>query len=74
MPLAIKHLQAVAEDPSADPDLKAMNTALLASAEGDWDKAADTLRQIVEDNPENFVVRVLNAKCQYSLAHREDRR
>ena len=37
--MATKHFSAVVEDPTADLPLKTMNAALLASAEGDWEKA-----------------------------------
>ena len=56
--LAARHFAAVAEDPSADMSMKAMNEALQASAEGDWNTAADALRTALASNPENYVVRV----------------
>ena len=54
--MAIKHFTAVVEDPTAEPSLKAMNTALLASAEGDWDRATNALRQVIQNDPDNYTV------------------
>ena len=53
--MAAQHLAAVAEDPTADPVQKIMNTALFASAEGDWQRAATELQKILATDPENFV-------------------
>ena len=54
--MAIKHFTAIVEDPTVEPSLKAMNAALLASAEGDWDRATNALRQIIQNDPDNYVV------------------
>ena len=54
---AVKHLTIVADDPTAEPSLKAMNAALLASAEGEWEQATAALREILRNDPENYVVR-----------------
>ena len=54
--MAIKHFTAIVEDPTVEPSLKAMNAALLASAEGDWDRATNALRQIIQNDPDNHVV------------------
>lgn len=35
-----------------------MNTALLASAEGDWTRADSILRTVLKEDADNFVVRV----------------
>lgn len=56
--MAIKHFTAVVQDPSTEPSVKAMNAALLASAEGDWERASNALRQIIQNDPENFVVSI----------------
>ncbi|KAF7794258.1 hypothetical protein EIP86_005391 [Pleurotus ostreatoroseus] len=53
--MAIKHFTAIVEDPTVEPSLKAMNAALLASAEGDWDRATNALRQIIQNDPDNYV-------------------
>ncbi|OBZ74047.1 Trafficking protein particle complex subunit 12 [Grifola frondosa] len=53
--MAAMHFSAVAGDPAADLVLKAMNTALLASADGDWQRATDELRRILAADPENYV-------------------
>ena len=34
-----------------------MNAALLASAEGEWEQATAALREILRNDPENYVVR-----------------
>ena len=63
MSMAIKHFEEVSQDETADPALKTMDAALLASAEGDWERAAEALRQIVDNDPENFVVCI----CVFTL-------
>ncbi|KAL4248106.1 hypothetical protein ABKN59_007783 [Abortiporus biennis] len=45
----------VAQDPTAPTSLKAMNGALIASAEGSWDQAATILKKLVEEDDENYV-------------------
>jgi uncharacterized protein HemY len=56
--MAAKQFAIVDEDPVADQAMKDMNAALLASAEGDWTQASSILRRILEEDAENFVVRV----------------
>jgi trafficking protein particle complex subunit 12 len=46
----------VAADPSATEDMKQMNAALLASAEGHWMEASDNLKAILENDSDNYVV------------------
>ena len=53
---ATKHFSLVAADPTATEDLKRMNAALLASAEGQWTEASDNLKAILEKDSENYVV------------------
>ncbi|KAF8159461.1 hypothetical protein B0H34DRAFT_655232 [Crassisporium funariophilum] len=53
--MASKHFELVAADPNADETLKQMNTALLASAEGDWSEASNILKAILEKDTENYV-------------------
>ncbi|KAL0953818.1 hypothetical protein HGRIS_004998 [Hohenbuehelia grisea] len=48
------HFKAVEADPAADGALKRMNAALLASANGDWDTATQGLREIVQQESENY--------------------
>ena len=55
---ATKHFSLVAADPTATEDMKQMNAALLASAEGHWTEASDNLKAILEKDPENYVVRL----------------
>ena len=45
--MAVKHFTAVVEDPTAEPTLNSMNAALLACAEGDWEKATMVLRGLL---------------------------
>ncbi|THG97246.1 hypothetical protein EW026_g4723 [Hermanssonia centrifuga] len=52
--MAMKHFAAVAQDTTAEPSLKAMDAALLASAEGDWERATNALRQIVQNDSDNY--------------------
>ena len=56
--MAAQHFAIVGKDPAAEQTMKDMNAALLASAEGDWTKADTILRKIIEEDAENFVVRV----------------
>lgn len=65
MEMAIKHFSAVSQDPTAEPGLKAMNGALLACAEGDWDKANNILRQIIHSEPDNYVVCNISTRNTY---------
>lgn len=53
---ATKHFSLVAADPTATEDMKQMNAALLASAEGRWTEASDDLKAILEKDSENYVV------------------
>ena len=53
---ATKHFSLVAADPTATEDMKQMNAALLASAEGRWTEAIDNLKAILEKDSENYVV------------------
>ncbi|KAI0343024.1 hypothetical protein BDW22DRAFT_1393758 [Trametopsis cervina] len=53
--MAIKHFSAVVQDPTADVGLKTMNAALLAAAEGHWEEANTALRQILQDDPDNYL-------------------
>jgi predicted Zn-dependent protease len=60
--MAAKHFALVEDDPSADDTLKTMNAALLASSEGDWIEASEKLREILEKDAEDYVVR--NCFCE----------
>ncbi|KZT71978.1 hypothetical protein DAEQUDRAFT_665146 [Daedalea quercina L-15889] len=53
--MATKHFAEVWNDPTADPLLKHMNAAVLAAADGDWLKATDELKKMLDADPENFV-------------------
>jgi trafficking protein particle complex subunit 12 len=53
--MAVKHFSAVVQDPTAEPSLKTMNAALLAAAEGDWGKANQAFRQILDAEPDNYL-------------------
>ncbi|KAF9006134.1 hypothetical protein BDQ17DRAFT_1352805 [Cyathus striatus] len=52
--MAAKHFAVVETDPTADIGQKQMNTALLASAQGEWEKATKTLRELIERDSRNF--------------------
>ncbi|THV02479.1 hypothetical protein K435DRAFT_817676 [Dendrothele bispora CBS 962.96] len=52
---ATTHFAAVDADPSADQTLKDMNKALLASANGEWKYASETLKKLLENDPDNYV-------------------
>lgn len=49
----------VAQDSNASFSLKSTNAALLAAAEGEWEKAMGLLKGLVEKDEDNFVVRML---------------
>jgi len=53
--MATKHFSLVAADPNATEDMNQMNTALLASAEGNWVEASDSLKAILEKDSDNYV-------------------
>jgi hypothetical protein len=55
--MAAKQFAMVEADPSAEDTLKTMNAALLASSEGDWIQASEKLREILEKDADNYVVR-----------------
>ena len=60
---ATKHFSLVAADPTATEDMKQMNAALLASAEGQWTEASDSLKAILEKDSENYVVCLISFFC-----------
>ena len=63
--MATKHFAEVWNDPTADPSLKHMNAAVLAAADGDWTKATEELKKMLDADPENFVVRI-RSKPRYA--------
>ena len=54
--MAARHFSEVAKDPAAEPTMKDMNAALFACADGQWERATTTLRQLLEKDAENYVV------------------
>lgn len=52
---AAAHFAAVEGDASVPQTLKDMNAALLACAEGNWARADELLRALVQAEPDNFV-------------------
>lgn len=52
--MAAKHFDIVDKNPTAEPALKDMNKALLASANGDWEAASNTLKKALSEDKENF--------------------
>ncbi|OAX34869.1 hypothetical protein K503DRAFT_697904 [Rhizopogon vinicolor AM-OR11-026] len=52
---AAMHFAAVESDASVPQTLKDMNAALLACAEGNWVRADELLRSLVQAEPDNFV-------------------
>ncbi|KAK0188654.1 hypothetical protein F5146DRAFT_1104142 [Armillaria mellea] len=54
--MATKHFSIVAADPSVDPSTKDLNAALLASVYGQWERASEVLRRILEKDAENYTV------------------
>ena len=61
---AAMHFAAVESDVNVPQTLKDMNAALLACAEGNWVRADELLRNLVQAEPDNFVVSaVLSVVC-----------
>jgi len=54
--MAAKQFAIVDADPNADAALKGMNAALMTSAEGNWVAASEILRQVIDEDAENYVV------------------
>ncbi|KAH6915927.1 hypothetical protein BKA70DRAFT_1254199 [Coprinopsis sp. MPI-PUGE-AT-0042] len=54
VPAAAKHFEAVDQDPSADERQKKINSALLSSARGEWDSAVDVLKEMIEQDNEDY--------------------
>ncbi|KAJ3533399.1 hypothetical protein NMY22_g7347 [Coprinellus aureogranulatus] len=52
---ASEHFRQVEDDPAADERQKLMNSAVLLSAEGDWDKAAAVLQGLLKNDAEDYV-------------------
>lgn len=53
---AAHHFASVEADPNASQNVKDMNSALLASAQGDWPRASKLLKGLLVDDAENYVV------------------
>ncbi|TFK48533.1 hypothetical protein OE88DRAFT_1634832 [Heliocybe sulcata] len=52
--VAARHIAEVEANPAASEAMKSMNAAMLATAEGDWPRAADALQRVLEKDPDNF--------------------
>jgi hypothetical protein len=53
---ASQHFAAVESDTNASQDTKDMNAALLASAEGNWPRATELLKDLLAADSDNYVV------------------
>jgi hypothetical protein len=53
---ATQHFVAVEADPESSQEVKDMNAALLASAEGDWSRASELLKGLSVADSDNYVV------------------
>ncbi|KAM6497132.1 hypothetical protein JOM56_007605 [Amanita muscaria] len=53
--LAARHFAAASKDPAVEPTMKEMNAALFACADGQWERASETLRGLLEKDAENGV-------------------
>jgi trafficking protein particle complex subunit 12 len=53
---ATQHFVAVEADPESSQEVKDMNAALLASAEGDWPRASELLKGLLVADSDNYVV------------------
>lgn len=54
IPKAAEHFKIVASCADVEPGTVAMNTALLCSASGDWQRAEAALREVLEQDPRNY--------------------
>ncbi|KAI6096966.1 hypothetical protein EDD16DRAFT_1847638 [Pisolithus croceorrhizus] len=54
IPKAAEHFKIVASCADVEPGTIAMNTALLCSASGDWQHAEAALREVLEQDPQNY--------------------
>lgn len=54
--MAAKHFSIVAEDSAAPSSTKNMNEALLSSAEGDWERTSQILKDMLDEDPSNYAV------------------
>ncbi|KZT21559.1 hypothetical protein NEOLEDRAFT_1073338 [Neolentinus lepideus HHB14362 ss-1] len=52
--IAAKYFAEVEVNPAAGQVMKDMNTAMLATAEGDWSRAANILQRVLVNDPDNF--------------------
>ncbi|KDR80719.1 hypothetical protein GALMADRAFT_91300 [Galerina marginata CBS 339.88] len=52
--MAEKHFALVENDRTADETLKKMNAAILASAQGEWSEASEVLKEILDNDANNF--------------------
>jgi len=52
---ASEHFAVVKADPEATQITKDMNDAFLASAEGDWQRTTEILKNLLANDPDNFV-------------------
>ncbi|KAI5995537.1 hypothetical protein EDD15DRAFT_2165028 [Pisolithus albus] len=66
IPKAAEHFKIVASCADVEPGTVAMNTALLCSASGDWQRAEAALRDVLEQDPRNYTA--MNNLAVTSLA------
>lgn len=67
--MAAKHFALVEADPAADETLKKMNAAMLASAQGEWTEASESLKAILEKDANNFVVSLFSNLLDDNKTH-----
>lgn len=56
MTKALKHFAVVDADPQASQTDKDMNAAILACAQGEWERAGNLCKKLLEADPEDFAV------------------
>ena len=54
--LAAYHFGIVAQDLDADEPLKRLNDAILSAARGEWETSVQTLKILIEEDADHFVV------------------
>ena len=55
---AVTHFAIVDADPEVTQAVKDMNAAILACAQGEWERAGELCRKLLNADPEDFVVGV----------------
>ena len=61
--LAARHFAAASKDPAVEPAMRETNAALFACADGQWERASETLRELLEKDADNGVVSLVCSRA-----------